>query len=157
MATEIADGEGTSADGRRPMKDRECSQTIAGKGRITGLPRLAPTSVRVSARLADRLAEFFNEAMDLDPFAISALFGCRADCNQAFANHPTIQVGKEVDQVWSVGFVGLLNGLLAPTGNLLATLHEVGEGGLEREIVGFRAVPVSQCWPCPSPYDGPQP
>lgn len=94
---------------------------------------------------ADALAQFFNEALLLDQDAIRDLLGTRAICNSlALPNHPTIQVGREHDGCFTVGFIGLLNGLLVPTGNVIASLHEIDESGRLGRILGFRSIPFSQ-------------
>jgi hypothetical protein len=51
-------------------------------------------------------------AMELDPRAMYDLIEARVPCNAALAKHPTIQVTKD----GKVGFVGLLNGILAKSG-----------------------------------------
>lgn len=60
-----------------------------------------------------------NEALRRDPSAIQALFAHRVPCNSALAQDPTIQVAQEGEAVpggrshssWSLGMMGLLNGL----------------------------------------------
>lgn len=60
-----------------------------------------------------RIAALLNEALLMDPEAVTALLNSRVPCNNALANHPTIQVavepGEEIE--YSLGLVGLLNGL----------------------------------------------
>lgn len=51
-----------------------------------------------------------NTALDLDPEAMRQLFGTRVWCNEALADHPSIQV-REEDGRFSVGVIGLINGL----------------------------------------------
>jgi hypothetical protein len=56
-----------------------------------------------------------NEALQADPEAIKALLNIRVPCNQALAEHPTIQVrgydarGKLCPP--SIGVLGLINGI----------------------------------------------
>lgn len=52
-----------------------------------------------------------NTALELDPVAMRELFGTRVWCNQELADHPSIQV-REEDGRFSVGVIGLLNGIL---------------------------------------------
>jgi hypothetical protein len=60
----------------------------------------------------DHLMGIIQVAMELDPRAMYDLIEARVPCNAAFAEHPTIQVTKD----GKVGFVGLLNGILARSG-----------------------------------------
>lgn len=63
--------------------------------------------------LADRIIELMNDALKLDPRAITDLICHRVPCNEALAEHPTIQVGRldrRPDEIL-VGMLGVLNGL----------------------------------------------
>ncbi len=61
--------------------------------------------------LATRLITLLNEALALDPKAIEALVETRVPCNDALADHPTIQVSVEPGSDAKVGLLGILNGL----------------------------------------------
>jgi len=61
---------------------------------------------------AERIARFLNDALDIDRAAIATLCGMRVPCNQKLADHPTIQVRAEEDGTFSLGLIGLLNGLI---------------------------------------------
>lgn len=55
-----------------------------------------------------------NDLLLLDRSAISKLIESRVSCNQALANHETVQVVNikpESDPEYKVGILGLLNGL----------------------------------------------
>lgn len=66
----------------------------------------SPNIVSVNAMI-----HFLNTALYLDPQAINALFSYRVPCNEAIADHPTIQVLQETpESVPIVGLMGLLNG-----------------------------------------------
>jgi len=53
-----------------------------------------------------------NEINKLDPTVLLALISYRVPCNQALADHPTVQVGKsELGDYFEVGLLGILNGL----------------------------------------------
>lgn len=59
-----------------------------------------------------------NEAVKLDPAAMHALVESRVPCNEALADHPTIQVsvydertGEPTPGQFKVGILGILNGL----------------------------------------------
>ena len=54
---------------------------------------------------------FLNELIALDPQAITALVESRVPCNQALADHPTVQVSATTGNGFSVGLLGVLNGL----------------------------------------------
>jgi hypothetical protein len=55
--------------------------------------------------------KFLNELVETDPEAMRNLVETRVPCNQALADHPTVQVRSEEGQC-SVGLLGILNGLL---------------------------------------------
>jgi len=59
--------------------------------------------------------DVLNEALRLDPKAISNLVSCRVPCNSALAGHASIQVGSAEDinddTEHVVGLLGVLNGL----------------------------------------------
>lgn len=57
----------------------------------------------------DQLIAFLNEALTLDPEAISLLFSHRVPCNESVRDHESIQVGT-LDDGWDLGILGLLNG-----------------------------------------------
>ena len=59
---------------------------------------------------SERIVALLNEAFELDPAAISALYRYRVPCNEALADHPTIQVAKTATG-YDVALIGLLNGL----------------------------------------------
>jgi hypothetical protein len=55
----------------------------------------------------DDVVQFLNSLLKVDPQAISALFDRgRVPCNQALADHPTVQVNEG-----GVGPLGILNGI----------------------------------------------
>lgn len=60
--------------------------------------------------------DFLNEALALDPVAISELFLHRFQCNEKFADHPTIQVSASHD-VYTFSAFGILNGLFGTIGD----------------------------------------
>lgn len=61
--------------------------------------------------IADRIVEIMNEALKLDPRAITELVETRISCSVALADHPSIQIqaGNRGDPV--IGLLGILNGL----------------------------------------------
>jgi len=63
--------------------------------------------------LIDRTIAFLNELKDADPQAVKALIETRVPCNDALANHPTVQVQAREDETgYAVGLLGVLNGLI---------------------------------------------
>jgi len=60
--------------------------------------------------IADRIIEVLNSALEADPAAVYALVESRVPCNEALADHPTIQVLAE-GGTYGVGLLGILNGL----------------------------------------------
>jgi hypothetical protein len=76
----------------------------------------------------ETVIDFLNEALQVDPVAITALFSLRVRCNPVLENHPTIQVGwfpkdgslpvpgspnvNDGKSELRLGILGILNGLL---------------------------------------------
>lgn len=58
----------------------------------------------------DEAVAFLNSALAIDRVAMTALMVTRFPCNEALANHETIQV-MAVEKTYLVGGLGLLNGL----------------------------------------------
>lgn len=62
----------------------------------------------------DEVIKFFNELIALDHKAVTELLTTRVECNQAFADHPSVQVGRmgnDPARPYEVGLIGLINGL----------------------------------------------
>jgi hypothetical protein len=66
----------------------------------------------------DDVIAFLNELIALDNDAVVQTTLHRVACNQALADHPTVQVapvynefGAEIQGAYTVGFTGLINGL----------------------------------------------
>ena len=61
--------------------------------------------------------QVLNEALELDPSAITELVNLRVGCNKGLTNHATIHVGV-YDGVAKVGVLGLINGVIgnSPSG-----------------------------------------
>ena len=66
-----------------------------------------------ASKTLDDVIAFLNQALDTDPAAISALFLHRTPCNEALAEHPTIQVRENC----TVSPLGLLNGFFGIRGD----------------------------------------
>lgn len=63
-----------------------------------------------SKQLAQRIIEYLNSLLEVDRSAIAALVANHVPCNQALADHPTVQVGAQGGG-HHVGLLGILNGL----------------------------------------------
>ena len=64
--------------------------------------------------------KLLNELHEIDPMAISILFGTSARTNQEMADHPTVQVGTKGrcgQYQLSLSFIGILNGLFGSDKN----------------------------------------
>lgn len=60
----------------------------------------------------DSAVELLNKALELDRRAISSLIQYRVPCNQAMADHPSIQVGSiPPSETVVVGLLGIINGI----------------------------------------------
>ena len=66
----------------------------------------------------DEVLAFLNEITAVDHAAMQALIAARVPCNDALAEHPTVQVGADSPDGKNprVGLLGLLNGLLGAYG-----------------------------------------
>ena len=51
------------------------------------------------------VCNLFNELLKLDYDCIQNLISCRVKCNDAIANHPTVQVTKSSE----VGIIGIIS------------------------------------------------
>lgn len=63
--------------------------------------------------VVSRIVALLDEAIQLDPVAMTELCGTRVQCNNDLANHPTIQVGELEPESGQavVGMIGILNGI----------------------------------------------
>lgn len=89
-----------------------------------------------------------NEAFVADPSAIHALLCNRVPCNLALADHPTVQVQAnpviEDGKTWTVGLIGMLNGVLEPlTGQRVAAQWEDGKLLGFQVYIGSPAAPTA--------------
>jgi hypothetical protein len=63
--------------------------------------------------MADLLIERLNEIAGHDPVAMGKLIDARVPCNDALADHPSVQVHDfDDDKPPVVGMLGILNGLV---------------------------------------------
>ena len=68
--------------------------------------------MQYSEELVDEVVDLLNDALALDPDAITNLIDSRVECNIGLANHPTIQVnGYSQPGKYLVGPLGLLSAI----------------------------------------------
>ena len=60
----------------------------------------------------DAFAGVMKSGLLCDPLAITSLAKTRVQCNASLAIHPTIQVQECTDGTFTVGMIGILNGIL---------------------------------------------
>lgn len=83
-------------------------------GPVLNRNRLRPTGYGVREQVSvDDVLAVLNEALELDPLAVTNLVEARLPCNDALSEHPTIQCGPSggTTKHWQVGLLGILNGL----------------------------------------------
>ena len=82
--------------------------------------------------------QVLNEALLLDPEAVTRLVNLRVECNPGLVAHQTIQVGA-YDGVAKVGVLGLINGVVgdSPTGVIGAKGRIDGATGQFTEVRAF--------------------
>jgi hypothetical protein len=92
----------------------------------------------------ENVIEVLNEALIADPKAMNELIlGCKVECNEMLADHPTIQIGY--NGKFRLGTLGLLNGLFEIDEKGFGPICAVIDDETEK-IVEFRRVshPVSE-------------
>lgn len=94
--------------------------------RMSAIIRVVSTMAK---DLVDHIIITMNDLLGRDPKAVSALVETRVYCNEAVADHPTVQVGTDKGKP-TVGLLGILNGLCGTmadgTGYIAA---EIGDDG----------------------------
>lgn len=65
----------------------------------------------------DDAVELLNEICKLDLEAMNNLVKIRVSCNEALADHPTVQVRAFKDEGFQVGLIGILNGIFGIAGD----------------------------------------
>ena len=58
------------------------------------------------------IIDLLNDAYKCDPDAMQNLVKSRVNCNATLANHSTIQVGVTKENSYTVGLLGILNGIV---------------------------------------------
>jgi len=99
--------------------------------------------------MIEKAIEALNDALRRDPETMAAMFHLQARCNEALADHPTVQVtvlrplkghaDSPGGRACTVGVIGLINGVVEPlTGKRIAAQwsDDIGDDGLQK-LVGF--------------------
>ena len=89
--------------------------------------------------IREKIIDCLNDALDRDREAITTMVKARTKCNEELAGHPTIVVEDADDGSITVGFVGVLNGVLASIGEkkIASRWSDVFEDGGESEFLDF--------------------
>jgi hypothetical protein len=78
--------------------------------------------------LIDSSLKVLNDLFQSDPKAILNLVDYRVDVGEEVADHPTVQVQVNCDNVYKLGILGILNGIIG--------VHSNGEGYIAAEYDG---------------------
>lgn len=91
--------------------------------------------------LVRKAIESLNEAFKADPKAVWTLMNAYTPCNEALADHPTVQViSKEVEgkETFTVGPLGLINGVVeAALGHRICIMTSDENEKGQRTLLGF--------------------
>jgi len=80
--------------------------------------------------------DYLNDLLRRDREAVTALVGSRVSCNEALSNHETCQVGAR-DGVYTVGLLGVLNGLFGVDESGWGPITAVVEAEGSRRVIVF--------------------
>jgi hypothetical protein len=84
----------------------------------------------------DSVIDLLNEALELDQEAMSNLVSNRAECNEALAEHPTIQCSSHhVEGTYTIGLLGIINGIFGVDEDLYGAVTMVLEDGKITKVV----------------------
>lgn len=84
------------------------------------------------------VCNLLNELLEKDYDCVHELISYRVKCNQAVADHPTVQVQQLKDEPFKVGLLGILNGLFGIREDLFGTICMEVDG---TRIVTFKLTP----------------
>lgn len=106
---------------RNHQDEVRCGQCIAMIIRACGsvpttavlgaMRELSPLDGWLLAVTPQHVVDLLNDALVQDKQCIERLVAARVECNDALANHPTIQCGAGSDRIARVGLIGVLNGI----------------------------------------------
>lgn len=83
----------------------------------------------------DSTVWLLNSLVKIDPEMMDKLFGCRVDCNEIIARHPTVQVDEYSPGKYTVGMLGILNGLFGTNEEGHGLITSIKQDGV---LIGFR-------------------
>jgi hypothetical protein len=98
--------------------------------------------------LVDRIIGLLNEMTQADREAVQLLVETRVPCNDALADHPTVQVHSERGR-HTVGLLGILNGILGADDEGWGYVCAVFDDHMQ--LVNFKPTPPRK--PQPKPGD----
>lgn len=73
-------------------------------------------NIKTEQDLADYIIAQLNEISQTDPTAMEWLINNRITCNEALADHPTVQVHAHDGKPPMVGMLGIINGIVGAIG-----------------------------------------
>lgn len=88
---------------------------------------------------SQQIVDLLNELLEFDPVAINALCKNRLPCNRALADHPTVTVDDPEPDKFTVGLLGIIEGIVGIDGQLVASIDDDNGG-----IVGFRLIDFAE-------------
>lgn len=88
----------------------------------------------------DEVVRLLNDALALDPVAVTNLFSHLTACNGSLANHPTIQV-LPIGGNLMLGVLALFNAAFAASGGVIAPTW-MRLPGESRRLLSFQIVPI---------------
>jgi hypothetical protein len=86
----------------------------------------------------ESVCETLNSLLELEPETMQSLLAFRVECGQAMAEHETVQVKDEGAGKYTVGILGLLNGVFGKDENGNGNLCAMYSNG---KLAGFRRTP----------------
>lgn len=97
----------------------------------------------------DDVIDFLNDLVEKDEHFVRMLVRTRVPCNQAIADHPTVQVGERsessklllgdgAERPYEAGFLGVLNGLFGVDEKDWGFLYMAQEEGTGKVLRFFR-------------------
>ena len=97
----------------RPCELRTCFTPPWFLGRATAVHSEHEVKMTTQPIAVDNAIQVLNDALAADPAAVAALMAMETPCNDALADHPTIQVGESrlTPGITVVRPIGLINGL----------------------------------------------
>lgn len=115
----LAELDATEETGAVEVPVSETKTASESVSEATNSQKLIALQRMVLEAQARKACAVLNDLMTIDPQAGRTLFEFRSYCNEELANHPTIQVravGNMQGTAYSVGLIGVLNGILEGLG-----------------------------------------